>query len=76
MRNSPTTLTHTNDCYLFGAKTENETAFTDNLAIVGWGKTSLNDQSGAAFAAPGQDPESFRNKGINLISSVRTLCRG
>ena len=36
----------------------------------------MNDQSGAAFATPGQDPESFRNRGINLISSVRTLCRG
>ena len=43
---------------------------------VGWGKTSLNDQGGAAFATPGQDPESFRSRGIHLISSVRTLCRG
>ncbi|OQV07133.1 hypothetical protein CLAIMM_11611 [Cladophialophora immunda] len=46
------------------------------LARIGWGKTSLNDPStGAAFGAPAQDPESFRSKGINLISSVRTLCR-
>ncbi|RVX66358.1 hypothetical protein B0A52_09966 [Exophiala mesophila] len=47
------------------------------LARIGWGKSSLNDpSSGVSFGAVGQDPESFRSKGINLISSIRTLCRG
>ncbi|KAI1627584.1 Yos1-like-domain-containing protein [Exophiala viscosa] len=47
------------------------------LARIGWGKSQLNDPAagGAAFGTPGQDPESFRSKGINLISSIRTLCR-
>ncbi|KIW48179.1 uncharacterized protein PV06_00794 [Exophiala oligosperma] len=47
------------------------------LARIGWGKSQLNDPSagGVAFGAPAQDPESFRSKGINLISSIRTLCR-
>ncbi|KIW56812.1 hypothetical protein PV05_05433 [Exophiala xenobiotica] len=47
------------------------------LARIGWGKSQLNDPTvgGAAFGAPAQDPESFRSKGINLISSIRTLCR-
>jgi hypothetical protein len=48
-----------------------------DIYTVGWGKAALNDVSGgAAFGTPGQDPESFRSKGINLISSIRTLCRG
>lgn len=47
------------------------------LRTVGWGKSSLNDpSSGPAFGTPAQDPESFRSKGIHLISSIRTLCRG
>ncbi|KEF60044.1 uncharacterized protein A1O9_04894 [Exophiala aquamarina CBS 119918] len=46
------------------------------LARIGWGKSSLNDPAGGpAFGTPGQDPESFRSKGIHLISSIRTLCR-
>ncbi|KAL2432170.1 hypothetical protein ABEF95_001675 [Exophiala dermatitidis] len=46
------------------------------LARIGWGKSQLHDPStGVAFGAPVQDPESFRSKAINLISSIRTICR-
>jgi len=61
----------------FVPHTLKENKITKYLYTVGWGKSSLNDPaSGPAFGAPGQDPESFRSKGIHLISSIRTLCRG